>query len=153
AAHDSLTGLPNRRQLHERMAAELARTTRTGTVALLLLDLDHFKEINDTLGHAAGDRVLVEVADRLRAGAGDALVARLGGDGFAVMFPGLAAPAAAPRRSRRVLDELQVPIEQDGVLVHPQSSAGLAVAGNISDAGELLRRADVAMYQAKDSGR
>src|SRR5690606_16024764 len=78
AAHDSLTDLPNRRQLQERMTAALAAERRAGTVALMLLDLDHFKEVNDTLGHGAGDRVLVEVAERLRTGAGDALVARLG---------------------------------------------------------------------------
>lgn len=153
AAHDSLTGLPNRRQLHERMTAALAAVPRAGVVALMLLDLDHFKEVNDTLGHGAGDQVLVEVAERLRVGAGDALVARLGGDEFAVLFTGLATPAVAPSRARRVLDQLRAPIELDGVLVDPQSSAGLAVAGDTTDAVELLRRADVAMYQAKDSGR
>jgi diguanylate cyclase (GGDEF)-like protein len=153
ATHDSLTDLPNRRLLRERMAAALDREPRGGTVALMLLDLDHFKEVNDTLGHGAGDRVLVEVADRLSDGAGEALVARLGGDEFAVLYTGLGAPALASVRARSLLDRLRKPMELDGVLISLQTSAGLAVAGHTTDPGELLRRADVAMYQAKDSGR
>jgi diguanylate cyclase (GGDEF)-like protein len=152
ASHDALTGLPNRRQLGERAAAALD-DPGTGTAALMLLDVDHFKEVNDTLGHDAGDRVLVEVAGRLREAAGDALVARLGGDEFAVLFTGLRGHAAASERARRVLASLRQPMDLDGVLISLHTSAGLAVAGEATDPVELLRRADVAMYQSKDSGR
>jgi diguanylate cyclase (GGDEF)-like protein len=151
ASHDALTDLPNRRQLGER--AEAALDEPTGTVALMLLDVDHFKEVNDTLGHDAGDRVLVEVAGRLREAAGDALVARLGGDEFAVLFTGLRGQSAASERARRVLASLRQPMDLDGVLISLHTSAGLAVAGEATDPVELLRRADVAMYQSKDSGR
>lgn len=153
ATHDALTDLPNRRQLHDRATAMLDREGGHGVVALMLLDLDHFKEVNDTLGHAAGDRVLVEVAERLTAVAGDAMVARLGGDEFAVLFSELSAPAMAPHMARHVLDGLRRPMELDGVLVNLQTSAGLAVAGDATGPGELLRQADVALYQAKGSGR
>lgn len=153
ASHDALTGLPNRRQLQERAAAALGQRPRRGTVALVLLDLDNFKEVNDTLGHTSGDRVLVEVADRLRAAAGDGLVARLGGDEFAVLFTGLGAPALAKHRARMLLGGLREPMDLDGVLINLETSAGLAIANDHMDPDELLRQADVAMYQAKDSGR
>jgi diguanylate cyclase len=153
ATHDALTGLPNRRQLKERTAAALGRRPRGGTIALALLDLDNFKEVNDTLGHTAGDKVLVEVARRLRQAAGDGLVTRLGGDEFAVLFTGLGAPAMASHRSRKLLTSLRHPMELDGVLIDLQASAGLAIAGDRTDPDELLRRADVAMYQSKESGR
>lgn len=152
ATHDALTDLPNRRRLNER-AAELLDDPDRATVALMLLDLDFFKEVNDTLGHDSGDRLLVEVAERLRTAAGDALVTRLGGDEFAVLFSDLPSPGAATRRARAVLANLRRPMELGGVLVNLHTSAGLAVAGDGTDRGELLRRADVAMYQAKDSGR
>jgi diguanylate cyclase (GGDEF)-like protein len=152
ATHDSLTDLPNRRRLNER-ATELLSDPDRRQPALLLLDLDYFKEVNDTLGHDSGDRVLLEVADRLREAAGDALVARLGGDEFAILFSDLASSAAAVRTARRVLDSLRQPMDLDGVLISLHTSAGLAIAGDSTDPVELLRRADVAMYQAKDSGR
>lgn len=151
ATHDALTGLPNRRLLHERMAVLLG--DQPGKAALLLLDLDYFKEVNDTLSHDAGDRVLVEVGQRLRAAAGDTLVARLGGDEFAVFFTGVDTPAAASKRARRVLESLRQPMDLDGMMISLHTSAGLAMAGNSTDPAELLRRADVAMYQSKDSGR
>jgi diguanylate cyclase len=153
ATHDALTGLPNRRQLQERIAEALNQRPRRGTIGLALLDLDNFKEVNDTLGHTAGDRVLVEVAERLKGAAGDALVARLGGDEFAVLFTGLGAPALAKHRAQKLLSGLREPMDLDGVLINLQTSAGLATAGDHTDPDELLRRADVAMYQSKDSGR
>ncbi|HEY8472779.1 MAG TPA: EAL domain-containing protein [Natronosporangium sp.] len=152
ATHDALTDLPNRRYLYERTTELLAGPDRE-QLAMMLLDLDYFKEVNDTLGHDAGDRVLVEVADRLRTAAGNALVARLGGDEFAILFSAIPSSAAAVRRARDVLKSLHRPMDLDGVLISLHTSAGLAIAGDSTDTGELLRRADVAMYQAKDSGR
>ncbi|MGH3682772.1 MAG: putative bifunctional diguanylate cyclase/phosphodiesterase, partial [Natronosporangium sp.] len=99
------------------------------------------------------DRVLLEVAERLQEAAGDALVARLGGDEFAVLFSGLRSSGAASRRARSVLESLRTPMELGGVHISLHNSAGLAVASGSTDPGELLRRADVAMYQSKDTGR
>jgi diguanylate cyclase (GGDEF)-like protein len=153
ATHDPLTGLANRRQLHDRLAAALSGRAGRSGAALLLIDLNHFKEINDTLGHGAGDRVLVEVAYRLRTVAEDALVARLGGDEFAVLFQGVAPPARAEHHARQVLSVLSDPMDLDGVRVSVRASAGLATASGSVSTEEVLRRADVAMYQAKDTGR
>jgi diguanylate cyclase (GGDEF)-like protein len=153
AAHDPLTGLANRRQLYEAGAALLAGGGKS-QLGLLLIDLNHFKEINDTLGHAAGDQVLAEVARRLAAAAEpDDLVVRLGGDEFAVLFSGIAAPALALPRARTVLAGLNPPIEVDGMRIVVEASAGVALAPFRGGVEELLRRADVAMYQAKREGR
>ena len=154
AAQDPLTGLANRRRLHEYGQQMLGRRD-SGVAALLLIDLNHFKEVNDTLGHTAGDQVLIEVADRLVAAAGpDDLVARLGGDEFAVLFSGLSAPAVAVPRAHSILAAFSGPIELDGMRISIEASAGVAPAdGQSDDVVELLRRADVAMYQAKRDGR
>ncbi|WP_249713880.1 putative bifunctional diguanylate cyclase/phosphodiesterase [Rhizomonospora bruguierae] len=154
AAHDPLTGLANRRQLLERATALLVKGPTEGVTALLLIDLNHFKEVNDTLGHAAGDRVLIAVAERLRAAArpGD-VVARLGGDEFAVLLTGLPAPAVATPRAEALLGALYEPIDLDGMRITVEASGGIAVANGTGGVGELLRRADVAMYQAKRSGQ
>ncbi|MFY1674311.1 putative bifunctional diguanylate cyclase/phosphodiesterase [Plantactinospora sp. WMMB334] len=154
AAHDALTGLANRRHLLERGAEQLGQRRTEGVVALLLLDLNHFKEVNDTLGHAAGDRVLVQVAERLRTAVhGQDLVARLGGDEFAVLFHALPAPAVAAHRAESLLNALHEPIELDGMRISVEASGGIAVAPSSGGMTELLRRADVAMYQAKRAGR
>jgi diguanylate cyclase (GGDEF)-like protein len=154
AAHDALTGLANRRQLYEHGAELLGRRHPDGVTALLLIDLNHFKEVNDTLGHAAGDRVLIEVGRRLHAAAGPAdLVARLGGDEFAVLLSTLPAPAVAAHRSHRLLSALQEPIELDGMRITIEASGGIAVSTGSGGIAELLRRADIAMYQAKRSGQ
>jgi diguanylate cyclase len=154
AAHDPLTGLPNRRRLLDEGTTHLDRRANRGSIALMLIDLNHFKEVNDTLGHSAGDRVLIEVADRLRTSAGpDNLVARLGGDEFAILFSNLPAPALATHRGEAILAPIHEPIELDGMRISVEASAGIAAAAATGGMGELLRRADVAMYQAKRAGQ
>ncbi|HEX6871184.1 MAG TPA: bifunctional diguanylate cyclase/phosphodiesterase, partial [Micromonosporaceae bacterium] len=157
ARHDPLTGLANRRGLGEYAATALAGA---GVTALIVLDLDLFREVNESLGHVAGDRVLVDVGQRLARTAGPAdLVARLGGDEFAAILVGLPTPAAAEQRARQLLAALDAPIDLDGLRVRVEASAGVAVAtngdepnrepGDDSAMVELLRQADVALYQAK----
>ncbi|MGH3660677.1 MAG: putative bifunctional diguanylate cyclase/phosphodiesterase, partial [Micromonosporaceae bacterium] len=153
ARHDPLTGLPNRRRLEEVGESTLNAQPIRGIHALLLLDLDHFKEVNDTLGHVIGDKVLCTVAQRLAAAAGpDDLVARLGGDEFAVLFVGLPAPALASHRARKVLAALDPPLEVEGVRLQIEASGGVATAPSHGGITELLRRSDVAMYHAKRAG-
>jgi diguanylate cyclase (GGDEF)-like protein len=151
AMHDPLTGLPNRRLLAVEATSALdGREEKSGVPALLLLDLNHFKDINDALGHSAGDQVLVTIASRLRAAAGaDALVTRLGGDEFAVLYRDLPAPALAMHRSASLLAVLREPVEVDGMPLTVSASAGVATAPTIGGFVELMRRADIAMYQAK----
>ncbi|BCB91464.1 putative bifunctional diguanylate cyclase/phosphodiesterase [Phytohabitans suffuscus] len=153
ARHDPLTGLDNRRALLDRLGAA-QQEPGSGTRALALVDLNRFKEVNDTLGHAFGDQLLVEVGGRLDTAARDsgAMVARLGGDEFAILFDNLPAPATAVHRARRVLDCLRDPVGLAGMQITVQASAGIALATPGVSAGELLRRADVAMYQAKRAG-
>ncbi|MFY1697098.1 MULTISPECIES: putative bifunctional diguanylate cyclase/phosphodiesterase [unclassified Solwaraspora] len=153
AAQDSLTGLANRRRLMDHGAQLLGGRRTGGITALLLIDLNHFKEINDTLGHAAGDEVLIQVARRLcaTAHAGD-MVARLGGDEFAVLLTGLPAPAIATHRADALLAAICAPMDLDGMRINVEASGGIAVAPGNGGMPELLRRADVAMYQAKRSG-
>ena len=149
ASHDALTGLANRTLLAER--ADQALSVGKGTTAMLLLDLDHFKEINDTLGHSAGDMLLEEVARRLRSVVreGDT-VARLGGDEFAVLLTGLASPEDAAPFAEELLRELAEPVEFEGLRLSVEGSLGVAVhPDDAATPDELLRRADVAMYQAK----
>ena len=152
ALHDILTGLPNRELFRMRVARaceESARTNRPG--AVLLIDLDHFKEINDTLGHHVGDDLLRVVAARLAASLrpGD-MVARLGGDEFAVLTATLSAPADATGVGHRLLAALEAPFEVDHVRLDVQASIGIA---QFPDHGRsmdlLLQRADIAMYAAK----
>jgi diguanylate cyclase (GGDEF)-like protein len=154
ASHDALTDLPNRPALHEQGAGVLAGARRHGTLAaLLLIDLDRFKEVNDTMGHEHGDQLLVEVANRLRDALrhGD-LLARLGGDEFAVL-------AVLPHRgalgevATRLHAALVRPFDVGGVAVELGGSIGIAVQPDHGDdVSTLLRRADVAMYQAKRTG-
>jgi diguanylate cyclase (GGDEF)-like protein len=155
AAHDALTGLANRRHLLDQGNEQLHERRAEGITALLLVDLNHFKEVNDTLGHAAGDRVLIQVAERLRAAVqDDDLVARLGGDEFAVLLRGLPAPAVAAHRAEALLAVLHEPIDLDGMRINVEASGGIAITPSTGGGmAELLRRADVAMYQAKRTGR
>ncbi len=155
AAHDSLTGLFNRGLLFERGEEALAAVADGGhVVALLLLDLDHFKEINDTLGHQAGDQLLQAVADRLGASIrrGDT-AARLGGDEFALLLTGLRDPEAAVGVAADMLRSFNAPVVVDGLRLPVEGSIGVACAPNdATTMSELLRCADVAMYQAKATG-
>ncbi|PWU57142.1 bifunctional diguanylate cyclase/phosphodiesterase [Micromonospora sp. S4605] len=154
ATHDPLTGLANRRHLLEQGTEQLSARHADGVTALVLIDLNHFKEVNDTLGHAAGDQVLVQVADRLRGAAQDSdLVARLGGDEFAVLLRGLPAPAVAAHRAETLLGALHEPFDLDGMRISVEASGGIAAAPASGGMPELLRRADVAMYQAKRAGQ
>ncbi len=156
ALHDPLTGLANRVLFLDRLDRALARIRRhPSLLAVLFMDLDRFKTVNDNLGHEAGDRLLTVVAGRLE----DALrpsdsVARLGGDEFAAVLPDLHDPAEAVSIAERVLAEVAAPVDLGGGALVATASVGLALAtdGSMS-ASELLRRADVAMYAAKDGGR
>ena len=149
---DTLTGLPNRKLLAQRTGEALEDAQEQG-VALLLFDLDRFKEVNDTLGHHVGDQLLEVVGRRLTAAVrpGDT-VARLGGDEFAVLLPATDV-ATAERTARRLLDEIDAPIHLEGLPVDVRASVGVAVAPEHGTAlDELLQHADVAMYLAKDTG-
>jgi diguanylate cyclase (GGDEF)-like protein len=154
AAHDALTGLANRRALLETAQCLFETGAEDGILALLLIDLNHFKEVNDTLGHASGDKVLCEVARRLQESAQrENLVARLGGDEFAVLFTKLPTPAMAAHRAESILAALDGVIEVDGMQLTVEAAGGIALAPGSGGVEELLRRADVAMYQAKRSGQ
>ncbi|MEW2382477.1 bifunctional diguanylate cyclase/phosphodiesterase [Micromonospora sp. NPDC047707] len=154
ATHDALTGLANRRHLLDQGTEHLSSRHAEGVTALVLIDLNHFKEVNDTLGHAAGDQVLVQVAERLSGAAQPTdLVARLGGDEFAVLLRGLPAPAVAAHRAEALLTTLHEPFDLDGMRISVEASGGIAAAPATGGMAELLRRADVAMYQAKRAGQ
>ena len=155
ARHDSLTGLPNRVLFHEKMAEGLARVeTRHTSMAILCLDLDNFKTINDTLGHPIGDRLLSTVAQRLICvlGANDT-IARLGGDEFAILQAG-PQPQAARTLARRIVEVLGQPIVIDNHEINSGVSVGIAVAPNDGlHADHLVKCADLALYRAKAEGR
>ncbi|GAA4983774.1 bifunctional diguanylate cyclase/phosphodiesterase [Kineococcus glutinatus] len=153
ALHDALTGLPNRTLLQQRTGEALRAAADGGApVALLLVDLDRFKEINDTLGHHYGDVVLVAVAERLHQVVGrEGTVARLSGDEFAVLLPARA--EAALRIAEEVHAALVAPVEVDGAFLGVEASIGV-VDGDpgLDDVGTLFRHADIAMYAAKGRG-
>ncbi len=153
ARHDGLTGLANRSLFALRVEAALARDDNAP--AVMFLDLDDFKGVNDTLGHAAGDALLVTVAERLRASLReDDLAARLGGDEFAVLLEHAPTPVEAERAAERVLAALIAPLAVHGRAVRVHASIGVALAsGGAVTASDLLRNADLAMYAAKAGGR
>jgi diguanylate cyclase (GGDEF)-like protein/PAS domain S-box-containing protein len=155
AFHDALTHLPNRALFHDRVVHALARAQREGGgVAVLYLDLDDFKAVNDSLGHAAGDRLLFEVAGRLlNATRGSDTVARLGGDEFAVLLENIRHGDDERVVAERVLTALRRPLILDGTAVVPTGSLGIARARPDDDAEMLLRNADTAMYLAKERGK
>jgi diguanylate cyclase (GGDEF)-like protein len=149
AMHDTLTGLPNRTLFLERASAALAET---GRAAVALLDLDRFKEVNDTLGHETGDRLLCEVAECLvRAAHGRATVARLGGDEFALIVTDIIGPEEAIGIVRDLEAALTKPMNVDGIRLAVSASAGIALSPEHGDnVSTLLQRADIAMYLAKE---
>ncbi|MCI0465665.1 MAG: EAL domain-containing protein [Beijerinckiaceae bacterium] len=156
ARHDALTGLPNRVKYHERLDEALARVRRDRErLAVLYLDLDNFKNVNDALGHPAGDKLLAAIAGRLRSCVRDGdIVARLGGDEFAVLQMGLAGPHESSALASRIIKAVNESIEIDGQQILIGVSAGIALApadGETSD--RLLKNADMALYRAKDNGR
>ena len=152
AEHDALTGLANRALLLRRADEAIASDRRTGrSSALVLLDLDHFKHVNDTLGHAAGDALLRAVGHRLPPLLRHAdTVARLGGDEFAVLLRDVESPASAMRRTRALLRTISEPLAVGSLEIAVHASAGIAVhPDDAADVDTLLQRADVAMYHAK----
>jgi diguanylate cyclase (GGDEF)-like protein len=152
ANHDPLTGLPNRELLRRRTLGAIKRADRAGRrVALLLFDLDRFKEINDTLGHHHGDLLLQEIGPRLSRVMRDGdCLARLGGDEFVVLLPDVADPVHAQTLGRRIRAELAAPFVLEGVSLDVEASVGIAVTPEHgTDFSTLLQHADVAMYVAK----
>ncbi|MDE2052167.1 MAG: EAL domain-containing protein, partial [Gammaproteobacteria bacterium] len=156
AHHDPLTQLPNRRQLAGRLAGALARARQTGRrVALLFVDMDNFKSLNDTLGHNFGDRVLQGIAARLQAAAGpNSLVARLGGDEFTLLIEDLRTVEEVERRAASLVATLQQPLTIEGRALATTASVGASLFPDHADDPEgLLRAADVALFRAKELGR
>ena len=156
AQRDPLTGLYNRSVLFSKLTRQIENTRRAGTGgALVVLDLDRFKEVNDTLGHDAGDQLLVEVGRRIEASvrASDTVV-RLGGDEFAIILPRLVERAAIERLLNRLMAAIVEPVSLDVGLIRPAASLGVSVyPEDAPTARELLKNADIALYNAKAQGR
>ncbi|MCC6780890.1 MAG: EAL domain-containing protein [Hyphomicrobiales bacterium] len=155
AHHDALTGLPNRVLLYDKLVHHLEVSRPGGQIAVLCLDLDQFKQVNDTLGHSVGDALLGAVARRLRECVRESdIVARLGGDEFAVIQTGLSQPSAATTLAQRLVEQMTVPFEAAGHEVAVFTSIGIAIAPDDgADAEQLLRSADLALYRTKEQGR
>jgi len=156
ATHDSLTGLPNRTLLSDRLTMGLALSRRTDNrLAVLMLDLDKFKAINDTMGHGVGDQLLKAVAERLTSVSRKSdTIARIGGDEFVLVLPQVSQPANASRLAQRILDVFREPLVFDGHQLNITTSIGIAVyPEDGKDIEILLKNADTAMYRAKEQGR
>jgi diguanylate cyclase (GGDEF)-like protein/PAS domain S-box-containing protein len=156
ATHDSLTGLANRSLLNDRITQAIGLAKRAGRqVAVALLDLDHFKHINDAYGHSAGDRLLREISERLRRCVRETdTVARLGGDEFVVVLTDLAQAEDADHVTEKIVDAMAVPVRLEDREVYVGASIGLALYPRDGEHGEiLLRNADIAMYRVKEYGR
>jgi len=156
ATHDSLTGLPNRSLLSDRLTIGLALSRRSGNrLAVLMLDLDKFKVINDTMGHSVGDELLKAVAERLTSVTRKSdTISRIGGDEFVLVLPQISGPNDAAKLAQRILDMFQEPLVFDGHRLKITMSIGIAVYPDDGKEIEvLLKNADNAMYQAKDNGR
>jgi diguanylate cyclase (GGDEF)-like protein len=154
ALTDALTGLPNRRLFKDRVGVGLARSRRRGALAVLFVDLDGFKDVNDSFGHAAGDELLVTVGERLATclRSGDT-AARLGGDEFAVLADELDGQTGAVVLAERILARLSEPSVMHGKVLTVRASIGIALGAPGMSTEEILRNADVAMYTAKAAGR
>src|SRR5687768_4237189 len=156
AYHDVLTHLPNRKLFTDRLRHSMTRSKRTGrSVAVMFIDIDHFKTVNDTLGHTAGDELLLEMARRLRdCVREDDTVARLGGDEFTVILAELREPEDAVNVAQKILERVEVPITIGNIPIVVTASIGISLyPADGSDPESLLRNADSAMYRAKESGR
>ena len=156
ARHDALTDLPNRVLLSERLSEALAAGAhRSEMLAVLYLDLDHFKGVNDTLGHSVGDELLKAIADRLRSCVNETdTVARIGGDEFAIIQTNIESPSEAAMLARLICDTIKAPYDLNGHVVIADTSIGIAIAPNDGlDVDELLKNADMALYGAKADGR
>jgi diguanylate cyclase (GGDEF)-like protein/PAS domain S-box-containing protein len=156
AYHDALTGLPNRRLFQDRLSVAVAQAHRSGQrLAVLYLDLDRFKPVNDSFGHSAGDRLIQDVAERLRTclREGDT-VARLGGDEFTLLLPGVSQVVDVARVAEKVLDALRLPFQIEGREIFATASIGISLYPEDGrDAETLVKNADAAMYRAKHQGR
>jgi diguanylate cyclase (GGDEF)-like protein len=156
AYHDALTGLPNRALFHQRVDRALGDARQRGTtVAVMCIDIDHFKNVNDSLGHSAGDAVLKSVSDRLREAVREVdTVARLGGDEFGIVLTDLDAPEHATKLAVRLLNTVSQPVDFHGHQVIRGISIGIATsATDGSQTEDLLKNADLALYRAKADGR
>ncbi len=155
ARHDALTDLPNRILLRARLEHELKRVKRGECLAVLCLDLDHFKSVNDTLGHPVGDELLKAVADRLRRCTREPdTIARLGGDEFAIIMTAMEQPTDAAALSGRVRDAITKPYDLDGHQIVVDISIGISIAPiDATEPDQLLKNADMALYGAKADGR
>lgn len=156
AHHDALTGLPNRLLLRQHIQASMTRAVRNGeSVAVLCLDLDHFKNVNDTLGHPVGDTLLCAVSQRLRECLRETdIVARTGGDEFSIVQAGAEQPEAAAALAKRIVSTLSLPFDLGEHQVVIGTSVGIAMAPvDGTEPNQLLKNADLAMYRAKTSGR
>ncbi|MGH8029987.1 MAG: putative bifunctional diguanylate cyclase/phosphodiesterase, partial [Arenimonas sp.] len=156
AHHDALTGLPNRALLYDRIRQAIAQAHRAGTqLAVLFIDLDRFKTINDSLGHAVGDKLLQAVASRILACLREVdTVSRLGGDEFVIVLPGIHGASDASQVAAKILEALASAIAIGGQDLHAGASVGISLyPADGTDAETLMRNADTAMYHAKESGR
>ncbi|HEX6207824.1 MAG TPA: GGDEF domain-containing protein, partial [Actinomycetota bacterium] len=154
AKHDALTGLPNRALFYQRVRREIhRRAKKPGSFGVMIIDLDRFKEINDTLGHYAGDQLLRQIGPRMRDVLRDEdVIARLGGDEFAVLMPDLPDEMAALQVAERLQEALETPFTVEGLLLDEDASIGIAIyPGHGVSLDDLVRRADVAMYLAKET--
>ena len=154
AFNDVLTGLANRSMFHRHVDLLLGRSGTDDRLALLCLDLDHFKTINDTMGHGVGDQLLVALSARLQETAHDCFVARLGGDEFVIVQPLTKGRQSIDNLAQALVETIAIPLELEGQTVTPSTSIGIAIAPDDGvDAATLLRNADLALYRAKADGR
>lgn len=156
ATHDALTGLPNRILFDDRLVLELAHAKRNNKkLAVMLADLDHFKNINDAMGHSVGDKLLQEVGKRLTKSLRKTdTVARMGGDEFLLLFPDISKSEAVTRLAKKILESMRKPFMLDGRKIYITASIGISIFpkdGAVPNT--LIKRADMAMYKAKENGR